>query len=94
MTTSTGKTPARLYLAGLLSLTSLVFTGGCSSEITADDVRGDPTPELESMAFTSEERKSIHARTFNTQFRQIPDDIDEILLLDRPVRFSPRYPIP
>lgn len=94
MTTSTGKTSARMIVAGLLSLTSLVFTGGCSSEVTAWDVRSDPTPELESMAFTSEERHSIHARMLNTQFRQIPDDIDEILLLDRPVRFSPRYPIP
>jgi hypothetical protein len=94
MTTSTGKTSARMIVAGLLSLASLVLSGGCSSDITANDVRFDPTPELESMAFTSEERRSIHARMLNTQFRQIPDDIDEILLLDRPVRFSPRYPIP
>jgi len=72
----------------------LLGLGGCSSDrITAKSVRKNMSPELKSIASQSEERKNIHARTKDTNLRQIWDDLDHILLLDHPVRLS-EYPIP
>lgn len=66
---------------------------GCQKQITADGVRGDMSPGLNSIAESNQQRKNRHARTFDTNLRQIPDDIDTLLLLERPVRMSP-YVIP
>lgn len=90
MTTS----KSRKVLGGLVLLSMVSLLGACSQEITAQDLRNNPTPELQSMSLTTEQRNNRYARMIDTNFRQIPDDIDQILLLDRPVRFSPRHPIP
>lgn len=84
-------------LKTLLLLSLVVFAAallGCQSDgITAKSVRKDMSPEMKSIALMHEQRKNVHARTKNTNKRQIWDDIDSILLLDRPVRLS-EYPIP
>jgi hypothetical protein len=66
---------------------------GCSNKITANSVRSDMSPGLTSMSENDQQLKNRHARTFDTNFRQIPDDIDTILLFDRPGRLSP-YAVP
>jgi hypothetical protein len=74
---------------------------GCASKPAAraaptawvKKVRSDPTPELESLSMTHEQRKNIHVYTVDTNMRQIWDDLDMILLLNRPLRFS-RNPLP
>lgn len=77
--------------AGLLATTLI----GCSSEkpILIDEVRRNPTPEMDTIARTYDDRKNDHAVVKNTNLRQIGDDIDAILLLNRPVRLTP-YVIP
>lgn len=79
----------------LLALVSLaLFFVGCKSQgITAKSARKDMSPELKSIADMAEQRKNAHARTINTNKRQIWDDIDHFLLLDKPSRLN-EYPIP
>lgn len=88
----------RFALVALLGLVLLTPMGGCKNNknpetITARDVRGDMSPELQSIAFSREQRRNRVARTVDTNLRQTWDDIDRVLLLDRPLHLS-RYPIP
>jgi len=85
--------PALRMLSLLACVIVIAGLTGCKKEITANSVRDDMSPGLKSMAESNEQMKNRHARTFDTNFRQIPDDIDMILLFDRPVRLSP-YVIP
>lgn len=71
----------------------MIAAVGCSDRITADDVRGDMSPELKSMAHNSEQLENRYARSSDTTLRQIWDDIDMLLLRDKPSRLS-RYPVP
>lgn len=79
------------FAAGLVALLMV----GCSSDkpILIDQVRANPTPEMQTIARTRNQRLNEHAVVRNTNRRQILDDIDAILLLDRPVRLTP-YVIP
>ncbi|QNN23647.1 hypothetical protein HED60_15645 [Planctomycetales bacterium ZRK34] len=61
--------------------------------ITADDVRWDMSPELSTLDATPEESKNNHARVIDTNTRQIWNDLDRILLLDRPSHLS-LYSVP
>ena len=77
-----------LTLAALgLSMTA------CQAPITGERVRADITPELETLTLTPEQHKNRYTRTIDTNLRAIWDDIDEFLLLDRPVRLS-KWPVP
>lgn len=76
--------------AGLL--VAMGVSLGCSPS-TASGVRANWSPELRSMARTSEQHRTMEARTIDTNLRQIWDDGAMILLLDRPVRLT-RYPVP
>lgn len=78
---------------GLLVLGGGLMAAGCQQPVTADRVRSNPTPELESISMSTEQRKNAHARTVDTNLRQLWDDFDSVLFLDRPLRLS-RYPIP
>lgn len=72
----------------------MVIGGGCSKQkVTAKSARRDLSPELQSMSLMSEQRKNMHARTHDTNMRQIWDDLDAILLLKHPVRLA-NYPMP
>jgi hypothetical protein len=61
--------------------------------ITASDVRWNMSPELATLEATKEESKNNHARVIDTNTRQIWNDLDRILLLDRPSHLS-LYSIP
>lgn len=61
--------------------------------ITAEKVRKDMSPALEHYAVTREEAANNRARAVDHTTRQIWDDIEHILLLDRPVRLTD-YPVP
>lgn len=76
----------------------LLSAGGCSSapetdRVTVDTLRDNMTPEMQGVGLSPDQRRNRHIRTVNTSLRQVWDDLDEILLLDRPSRMSP-YPIP
>ena len=72
----------------------LIVVSGCGSQkITPKYARRHLNPELTSMAHMSEQLKNRHARTHDTNLRQIWDDLAAILLLEHPVRLS-EYPIP
>ncbi len=80
-----------LALAAVIAITS----AGCASndEITADKIRSAPSPEMEGMVRTHEQRDNDFSKTMHVNGRQIWDDIDMIMLWDRPSRLS-RYPVP
>jgi hypothetical protein len=65
---------------------------GCN-RITASSVRSNMSPELQSVSLSREQRKNHHARVYDHTLRQVHDDWDYLLLLDRPRRMS-KYPIP
>ena len=81
--------------AALLTLAMGLALGGCQSDgqITAASVRANPTPEMEGIAYTPEQRQNALMRTTNTNLRQIVDDFDSFFLLDKPLHLS-QYPIP
>ncbi len=86
----------RTWLASGAGLAAgLMLLGGCSSSqpITGQTVRDDMSPELDSMAMTSEQRKNANARAVDTTGRQIADDWDSFWLIKRPLRLS-EYQIP
>ena len=85
---------ARTTLSCLTALALMcTLIGGCTSgAITGADVRADMSPELTSVAHTSEQMKNRKARTYDTNMRQIHDDIATILLEDRPSRLT-HYPL-
>ncbi|MBI1368038.1 MAG: hypothetical protein GC162_05225 [Planctomycetes bacterium] len=69
------------------------FKSSGPKKITANDVWWDMSPELESVAETHAERTTRHARMLDTNGRQVWDDLDRILLLDRPTHLS-LYSVP
>ena len=88
--------PKRVYWIGCVCLLVglLSVCGGCGKKlITGKYARSHPSPELQTLAHTKELRKNMHARTHDTNLRQILDDLDAILLIERPVQLS-KYPVP
>lgn len=85
------RTALMLITAGTATLALI----GCESDksVLIDEIRKNPTPEMNTIAHTHNDRKNKHAVVRNANIRQIGDDLDAILLLDRPVRLSP-YVIP
>ncbi len=81
-----------LLLAVCSCLVLPLLATGCN-RITADSVRWNMTPELQSVALSKEQRKNKHHRVYDHTLRQVHDDWDYLLLLDRPRRMS-KYPIP
>ena len=84
----------RTGLLAAAGLTLALAVGGCSeNRVTAASVRANPSPELESMAMSHEQRENDHARTLDTNLRQVWDDLDMLMLNNEPSHGS-RYPIP
>ena len=67
--------------------------GGCSEPTMVETLLNNMSPEFESIALSHEQRIIRHARAIDTNGRQLWDDLDNVFLLDRPLRLSP-YPIP
>lgn len=83
---------AALFALGM-SASLVGCQSGGSGEITAASVRNQPTPELEGIAVTPDQRQNDTMRTVNTNLRQANDDFYTFFLLDRPLNLS-KYPIP
>lgn len=85
------------WLTRTLAMTALALTlllGGCvSDEITGHSVRMRPTPEMETIAYTPEQRQNEVVRSWNTNMRQVVDDWDRVWLIHQPLHMSV-YPIP
>lgn len=82
----------RLFsVCAVLMLASLL--GGCSNKIDGNSVRKNMSPELQSIAMTSEQRKTTQAHAWDTTGRQVWDDLDKIFFMDHASRLS-RYPVP
>jgi len=78
----------------MVTLTVMILAGGCASdEITGRSVRMRPTPEMESIAYTPEQRQNQIVRSLNTTMRQAVDDWDRLWLIHQPLHMSV-YPIP
>ena len=81
-------------LLPVLALLAPLGVAGCTdSRITAEKVRADMSPGLETLTEASEQRKNRHAKTWDVNTRQIWDDIDMILFDDRPLHLT-KSPIP
>jgi len=81
---------AKTWLSVVVLTGVLLVTVGCT---TAERQRLNMSPELRTMAQTQQTRWNRIARSVDTDSRQFWDDLDRVLLLDRPVITS-RFPIP
>lgn len=64
-----------------------------AEDVTYDAIRADLSPELTTLASRHEDIQGTVARTWDTNLRMFWEDWGRALLLDRPVRLSPK-PIP
>lgn len=71
----------------------LFVAGGCSTDITGQSVRANPSPEMESIAYTHEQRQNNLMRVNDTNWRQLVDDWDRLWLMDQPLHLN-NIPIP
>ena len=78
---------------GTVAVACLLMGGGCSQKFTVATARRNMSPKLETMTATHEQRLNAYARTVDVNLRQLNDDIDELLLLDRPM-LTTRTPVP
>ncbi len=83
---------------GLSSL--LMMSTGCQStnrheswQITTRDLRRDMSPSLKTLTQTREQHATSKARVTDLNLRMIHDDMDLLLLQDRP-SYLTRYPVP
>jgi hypothetical protein len=83
---------SRYMLAlGVLAL-GFISVGCQSDKITAASVRANPSPDLTSVALNREQMDNRSARAMDTTMRQVWDDFDAIMFLDKPMRLT-KYPI-
>ena len=76
-----------------LVILSVLSVGGCSEPTKIEALRGNMSPEFETVALSHEQRLNRQARAIDTTARQFHDDWDGFFLIDRPLRLS-IYPIP
>ena len=83
-----------LSLAGLI-LTGAGLLGGCTSTGNArlDDVRSDPSPNVDSLYQRPEDIDNAMTVTLDENWRMFWQDMGRVWLLDRPSRLSPE-PMP
>ena len=73
-----------------------VLAIGCSSRqqpTRVSDMLGNMSPDFETIALSHDQRLVRQARSVDVNLRQLTDDIDNVLLIYRPLRLS-IYPIP
>ncbi|MFW6060123.1 MAG: hypothetical protein ACODAQ_08070 [Phycisphaeraceae bacterium] len=82
-------------IGAAMLLGSLLLASGCSSngEITAADVRHNWSPELTTLTLSAEQHRVREWRTYDTNLRQVHDDLARLLLTERPLGLTP-YIIP
>lgn len=86
---------ARVCVAAGLGATALLAlcASGCSKGGRVDAYRLDPTPNVDTMSETPDEIANKTTATFDTNFRELNEDLGRLLYLDRPSRLTPK-PVP
>lgn len=82
--------------AGLVSALALMALGGCAgknSESKAEELRGNLTPELDTLSQRQTDMDNETALTFDENGRMLNEDWRRFWLLDRPSRLTPN-PVP
>ena len=87
-----GTTTRTVWCALVLAL-GLLTVAGCSNKFTAKTARKNISPSLDTLSLTPEQRKNRHARTVDVNLRQVNEDVDRLLLLDRSTMLN-RNPMP
>ena len=82
--------PRTAMMITAAGITVMAFVG-CESDknLMINGIRRNPSPEMQTISRTPDNRKNDHAVIRNINGRQISDDIDALLLLDRPSRLTP-----
>jgi len=84
-------------LVALLAAAAVGTLVGCSTgdynEELADEVRGDLSPELDTMHERPTDVKNRHALTVDENLRLLNEDMARLLLLDRPSILA-EHPMP
>lgn len=86
------RTPQLVLCAWCLALV-LVAISGCSNKFTAYNARSHINPSLGTLSLTPEQMKNRYARTHDVNSRQLSDDLDALLLINRPTMLN-RNPMP
>lgn len=83
-------------LVGVLALGGAALlvgvSGGCESS-RVDEVRADPTPDLETLYQSQDEIDNALTRTFDEDGRMFWQDLGRVFYVDRPSRLT-REPVP
>jgi hypothetical protein len=82
--------------AGLVSALALMALGGCAgknSESKAEELRGNLTPELDTLSQRQTDMDNEAALTIDENGRMLNEDWRRLWLLDRPSRLTPN-PVP
>lgn len=82
-----------IAIPATLSALALLGAVGCSSSNPVHALRTNPTPEVRTLADTSDEVQNKLWLTQNMNVREFWEDAARTFYLDRPTRLSP-YPIP
>lgn len=79
------------FLCVGVAITLGLMLAGCSSSgmITADDVRADVSPELESIDMSSQQRANQWAKISDYRWRLLNSDLDKFLMMDKVPRMHP-----
>ena len=67
-------------------------SGGADSGINVENMLSDMSPGFETVGLSHQQRLIRQARAVDLDARQLADDLDHLLFLDRPLRMS-IYPI-
>ena len=70
-------------LACAIAATLLLGSGGCAAT-KAERIRANYTPYLDSIAANSEQDRNTQARVIDHNTRSLWDDLNKVLLLDKP----------
>lgn len=77
--------------AAALTLLALAAGPGCASDTSPSAIRADVTPYLDNLDQNEELAKNDHARLIDHNTRSAWNDLERLLLLDRPSRLNRIY---
>lgn len=76
-------------MAAVVLLCGSLAVGGCARDrTTASDVRRNWSPELHTLTEHREMHRTRRARTVDSNIRMLREDIDRVLLLDKPSQLT------
>ena len=85
------RTMTKMLCIAVLGLTLASLTG--CNRVTAGQIRGNMTPELQTTNRPSGLHKNDLARARDNDLRAVWDDLDRVLMLNRNSRLTP-WPVP